>query len=51
LSDDLTVLTCAGSWIDDSGQKFRSFGMTFTLRRTGQDWRIVVAIIHRADSI
>src|SRR5882757_9335678 len=33
LSDDLAELTCSGSWIDRSEQRFMSFGMTFTLRR------------------
>jgi len=50
LGDDLTMLTGSGSWVDKSGKKFMPFGMTYTLRRTGQNWRIVVAIIHSADA-
>ena len=50
LGDDLTVLTGSGTWVDLSGQPFMPFGMTYVLRRTGEDWRIVVAIIHSADA-
>ena len=50
LGDDLTMLTGSGSWVDTSGKKFMPFGMTYTLRRTGQSWRIVIAIIHGADA-
>lgn len=50
LGDDLTVLTGSGNWVDVDGRKFMPFGMTYTMRRTGSDWRIVVAIIHSADA-
>ena len=50
LGDDLTVLTGSGTWVDTSGKKFMPFGMTYTLRRTGQKWRIVSAMIHGADA-
>jgi hypothetical protein len=29
---------------------FMPFGMTYTLRRTGPNWRIVLAMIHSADA-
>jgi hypothetical protein len=50
LSDDLTVLTGSGTWVDVEGKPFMPFGMTYTLRRTGRDWRIVIAIIHDANA-
>ena len=50
LSDDLAMLTGSGNWVDKSGKKFMPFGMTYTLRRTGQSWRIVIAVIHSADA-
>ena len=50
LGDDLTMLAGSGSWVDSAGEKFMPFGMTYTLRRTGESWRIVVAMIHNADA-
>jgi ketosteroid isomerase-like protein len=50
LGDDLMLLTGSGSWVDTSGKKFMPFGMTYTLRRTGQNWRIVAAFIHGVDA-
>ena len=50
LGDDLTMLTGKGTWIDTSGKSFMPFGMTYVLRRTGQSWRIVTAIIHQVDA-
>jgi ketosteroid isomerase-like protein len=50
LGDDLTMLTGAGTWVDTSGKSFMPFGMTYVLRRTGQSWRIVTAIIHSANA-
>ncbi|HMJ55569.1 MAG TPA: nuclear transport factor 2 family protein [Polyangiaceae bacterium] len=50
LGDDLAMLTGSGNWVDKAGKKFMPFGMTYTLRRTGQSWRIVSAFIHGADA-
>ena len=50
LGDDLTMLTGSGAWVDTAGQKFMPFGMTYTLRRAGERWRIVSAMIHGADT-
>ena len=50
LGDDLAMLTGSGTWIDTSGKSFMPFGMTYVLRRIGQSWRIVTAIIHSADA-
>ena len=50
LGDVLTELNGSGTWVDTSGQKFMPFGMTYTLLRTDQGWRIVTAIIHAADA-
>jgi ketosteroid isomerase-like protein len=46
LSDDLAVVSGAGAWKNASGKELSRFGMTYTMRRTGQTWRIVVAAIH-----
>jgi len=50
LGDDLTLLTGSGSWVDTDGRRFMPFGLTYALRRKGQDWRIVVAMVHSADA-
>ena len=50
LGDDLTLLTGSGTWVDTAGKPFMPFGMTYALRRMGQKWRIVMAIIHSADA-
>jgi ketosteroid isomerase-like protein len=50
LSDDLAVVTGAGTWKKTTGEAFMPFGMTYTLRRVGGAWRIVVATIYKADS-
>lgn len=46
LSDDLAVVSGAGVWKKASGEDLHQFGMTYTFRRVGQTWRIVVAVIH-----
>jgi ketosteroid isomerase-like protein len=50
LGDDLVMLKGSGSWVDTSDKKFMPFGMTYVLRRTAQNWRIVMAMIHSADA-
>ena len=50
LSDDLALVTGAGVWKKATGETFRPFGMTYTLRRTGDAWRIVVAVIYARDA-
>jgi len=49
LGDDLAMVSGAGTWKNAANEDLRSFGMTFTLRRTGQTWRIVVVAIHAPD--
>jgi hypothetical protein len=49
LSDDLTMVSGSGVWKNAANEDLRSFGMTFTLRRSGRAWRIVVATIHAPD--
>jgi uncharacterized protein (TIGR02246 family) len=49
LGDDLVAMSGSGTWVDTDGQRFMPFGMTYTLRRSDQGWRIVTAIIHSAD--
>lgn len=50
LSSDMTVVSGSGVWKKKSGESFNAFGMTYTLRRVGGVWRIVVAIIHEPNA-
>lgn len=49
LSDDLVMVSGGGSWKNAANESLMPFGMTYTLRRVGQTWRIVVAMIHAPD--
>ena len=49
LGDDLALVTGNGSWKNASNDDIMPFGMTYTLRRTGDTWRIVVGAIHASD--
>jgi ketosteroid isomerase-like protein len=49
LSDDLNMVSGSGSWKNAANDDLMPFGMTYTLRRIGQTWRIVVAMIHAPD--
>jgi ketosteroid isomerase-like protein len=49
LGDDLALVTGNGSWKNASNEDIMPFGMTYTLKRTADTWRIVVAVIHGAD--
>ena len=49
LSDDLAMVSGGGVWKNAANEDLMPFGMTYTLRRTGQTWRIVVAAIHAPD--
>jgi ketosteroid isomerase-like protein len=51
LSDDLAIVTGTGVWKRSTGEAFAPFGMTYTLRRAGGAWRIVVAAIYSNDQI
>jgi hypothetical protein len=46
LGDDLAIVTGNGSWKNASNDDIMPFGMTYTLRRSGDTWLIVVAAIH-----
>jgi ketosteroid isomerase-like protein len=46
LSDELAIISGGGSWKNAADEDFMRFGMTYTLRRTGDTWRIVVGAIH-----
>ncbi|MGH9161785.1 MAG: nuclear transport factor 2 family protein [Vicinamibacteraceae bacterium] len=46
LSDDLAMVRGGGVWKNAANEDLMPFGMTYTLRRSGQTWRIVVAAIH-----
>src|SRR5262245_8503311 len=49
LADDLAMVSGAGVWKNAANDDLMPFGMTYTLRRTGNTWRIVVAAIHAPD--
>jgi ketosteroid isomerase-like protein len=49
LSDDLVMVSGGGVWKNAANEDLMPFGMTYTLRRNGQTWRIVVAAIHAPD--
>ena len=49
LSDDLTMVSGSGAWKNAANDDLMPFGMTYTLRRIGQTWRIVVAAIPAPD--
>jgi hypothetical protein len=46
LSDDLAMVRGSGAWKNAANEDLMPFGMTYTLRRSGQSWRIVVVAIH-----
>jgi uncharacterized protein (TIGR02246 family) len=47
VGEDLAVISGEGVWKNQSGGDLQPrFGMTYTLRRRGGVWRIVVATIH-----
>lgn len=46
LGDDLALVTGNGSWKNASNDDIMPFGMTYTMRRSGDTWLIVVAAIH-----
>jgi ketosteroid isomerase-like protein len=49
LSDDLAMVSGGGVWKNTANEDMMPFGMTYTLRRTDQTWRIAVAAIHAPD--
>ena len=49
LSDDLAMVSGSGAWKNAANEDLMPFGMTYTLHRSGQTWRIVVAAIHAPD--
>jgi ketosteroid isomerase-like protein len=49
LSEDLAVVTGRGVWKTATGDELSHFGLTYTLRRSGEAWHIVVAAIHESD--
>jgi ketosteroid isomerase-like protein len=49
LSDDLVMISCRAIWKNAANEDLLAFGMTFTLRRRDDGWRIAVAIIHAPD--
>jgi hypothetical protein len=49
LSDDLAMVSGGGVWKNAANEDLMPFGMTYTLRRSGPTWRIVVVAIHAPD--
>lgn len=46
LGDKLAMVSGIGIWKTTTGEPLRRFGLTYTLCRTPESWRIVVAVIH-----
>ena len=46
LSNALRMVRGVGSWKRADGTDLRRFGLTYTLRKSDADWRIVVAVVH-----
>lgn len=46
LTENLVEVSGKGSWIRKDGSPFMPFGLTYTLRRADDVWRIVVALVH-----
>jgi ketosteroid isomerase-like protein len=51
LSDKLAIVSGVGIWRSATGEQLRRFGLTYTLCRTSNSWRIVVAVIHDESSV
>lgn len=50
LGDDLAMVTGNGSWKNASNDDIMPFGMTYTLKRSGDTWLIVAVAIHASNS-
>jgi ketosteroid isomerase-like protein len=46
LGDDVALVTGDGSWKNAANDDIMPFGMTYTLKRSGDSWLIVSAVIH-----
>jgi ketosteroid isomerase-like protein len=46
LGDDVALVTGDGSWKNAANDDIMPFGMTYTLKRIGDSWLIVAAVIH-----
>ena len=51
LSEALAVVSVSRIRYADTGRELGRLGETYTLRRTGDDWKIVVAVVHDADGV
>lgn len=51
LSEALAVVSVSRIRYTDAGRELERLGETYTLRRTGDDWKIVVAVVHEADGV
>jgi|EndMetStandDraft_3_1072993.scaffolds.fasta_scaffold35941_1 ketosteroid isomerase-like protein len=46
LGDDIALVSGDGSWKNAANEDIMPFGMTYTLKRSGNTWLIVSAVIH-----
>lgn len=51
LSEALAVVSVSRIRYADTGRELERLGETYTLRKTGDDWKIVVAVVHDADRV
>ncbi len=50
LAPDLALVTGAGTWKTAAGKELSRFGMSYLLRRVGEDWKITVAAVHEPEA-
>jgi len=51
LSETLAVVSVSRIRYADTGREMERLGETYTLRKTGDDWKIVVALVHDAKGV
>jgi ketosteroid isomerase-like protein len=51
LSETLAVVSVSRIRYDRSGRELERLGETYTLRQSGGDWKIVVAVVHEATGV
>ena len=50
LSDILAVVSGVGVWLKADGDELQRFGLTYTLRNTDGNWKIIVATVHDTET-
>ena len=51
LSEALAMVSVSRIRYTDTGRELERLGETYALRRTGDDWKIVVAVVHDVDGV